>query len=343
MNITLRIFLIILTALIAIATGLLLRRLLVHRLRNTILDKTLVQTLGIIALAVPLIAAVPVSLTIWDTNLLFSLWAGTRPEVHVQNITALAGNILETLLIIVLGVGIARTLAALIIRSLNEERVDSHIRTLIKRILYIVMFIFVIIWIFAIWEVPIGIPLAAIGIPTIIFSIALQDIIKDLAAGFYILIERPFHIGDQITIGNQVNLTTHTGIVEDVQLRATRLHLVSGEELRIPNAIVFGNIVINNSSYAERRAVIIVTVSEEEFDQDETPKQILTTLRGIDAILAKPEPTVILSGFRAKKISLSVRFWIAPRQLPAVSEAMYALRAALPNADLAVHESTGDV
>ena len=343
MEITLRILLTALTLLVALAIGLILRRMLVRRLENTVLDKWLVQSLGIIAIVLLLILALPVSFIVVDNNLLPFVWNALTAQVNLKDATGLVWSLVETLLIIGLGVGFARTLKTLTVRSLGANRIDINLRILLGRVCYIVMLTLVVFWILPIWNIQIGVPVAALGILTVALTVAIQDVLKDLFAGFYILMEHPFHIGDQITIGDQVNLASHTGKVEDVQIRTTKLRLVSGEEVSVPNAVVFTSIVINNSFYGERRATIIVKLPEEEFVKDETPKQILKAINELDTILVKPEPYVTVVGVSDKKISLDVRFWVAHGHFSALTEAMYVLHALLPNADLTVQEPAGNV
>jgi len=338
--ITLRIALAVATVLVAVAIGLLLRLLLVRRLKNTVLDNWLIQTLGVIIVFVLLILSVPLVFVILDSNLFGLLWEKIQTQINVQYITTISWTLIQTVLIIALGVGIARTLVTLAVRGMGENRFDINIRTLVRRIFYIIILTFIVFWVLSIWNIPITIPVTAIGIVTVAVTFAIQDILKDLVAGFYILMERPFHIGDQITIGD---LVSRTGRVEDVQMRATKLRLVSGEEVSIPNALVFGSVVINNTFYGERRASIIVKLPEEDFAREETSQKIFKALKEIDLILVKPEPTITVSGLSDKHIALAVRFWIARGQQSVVTEALYALRAALPNADLTVTEAAGDI
>ena len=344
MSIT-NIFFSILTILIAIGLGLLLRRLLIHRLKNTVLDNWIIQTLGIIIILPPLIiGAVGVLFIVGDGAIYFA-W-----QTLMQGLPAPVGKgidlgwgFIETVLVIVLGVGIARTLMKITVRGLGENRIDINIRTLIGRIFYIITVLIAIFWILAIWHVAIELPVAVLGTLTVAVVFAIQDILKDLVAGFYNLMEHPFHIGDQITIGDETQSASHTGIVEDVQIRATKLRIVSGEQVTVPNALVFGGIVINNSFYGERRATITVTLPQEEFVKDETVNQIIKALKGIETVMVKPEPVVMINGYTGNSITLTVRYWIANRQLASVSEVMYALRTVLPHADLAVHEAAGNI
>ncbi len=345
MDLTLRIFLIAITALIAISIGLLLRRWLIHRLKNTVLDNWIVQTLGILIILPPLILAAAAALFILENGAFDMTWDSLMAILPVRpaQLIGLAWYFIETVLIIALGVGIARTLMKIAVRGLGENRIDINIRTLIGRIFYIITLIITIFLILAIWQVGITLPVAVIGTLTVAITFAIQDILKDLVAGFYILLERPFHIGDQITVGDETKSPSHTGVVEDVQIRATKLRIVSGEQLTVPNSLVFGGIVINNSFYGERRATITVTLPQEEFVKDETPDQIIKALKEIETVSPKPEPTVMISGYTGNSITLLVRYWVAHQQLAAVSEVIYTLRTLLPNADLAVQEAAGNI
>ncbi len=351
MNVSLLIFFTVLTVLIALAIGLLFRGMLVRRLKQTVLDNWVIQSLGIAVIIPVLILAIPVLFAIWDGTLFTRFWQQIQNQINVTNLTTLVWNIIATLLIIALGVGIARTVMRLTVRALGEHRIDVNFRTLLGRIFYIIVIILVSIWILSIWDVQIGVPVAALGIITVIISVAVQDILKDLFAGFYILMERPFHIGDQVTTSN------YTGKVEDVQIRATKLRLVTGEEVTIPNSLVFGGTVINNTYYEERRATITVTFAQDDFVKGETPQQVLKTIKGVATVKVKPEPIVTLSGYTGtvtgytgsvssyttKTVTLTARFWIETSQLSTVTEVMYALRDAFPTADLTVRESAGDI
>ena len=344
MSIT-NIFFSILTALIAISIGLLLRRLLIHRLKNTVLDNWIIQTLGIIIILPPLIiGAVAVLFIVGDGAITFTWQTLVQGlPTPVVNVIGLAWVFIETVLVIVLGVGIARTLMKITVRGLGENRIDINIRTLIGRIFYIITVLITIFLILAIWHVAIELPVAVLGTLTVAIVFAIQDILKDLVAGFYILMEHPFHIGDQITIGDETKSASHTGVVEDVQIRATKLRIVSGEQVTVPNALVFGGIVINNSFYGERRVTITVTLPQQEFVKDETVDQIIKALKGIETVAVKPEPTAMITGYTGNSITLTVRYWIANRQLSTISEVMYTLRTILPNADLAILEPAGNI
>src|SRR5205085_1063 len=138
MSLTLRITLIAIILLTALGLGLLFRRLLIRRLKQTVLDNWIVQTLGVVIVFPPLILAGAAAPLIWDPNLLFAYWDSMRsqliPSFTVDLVKTLLLNLVGTLLLIGLGIGIARTVRTLTIRALGENRIDINIRTVIGRV-----------------------------------------------------------------------------------------------------------------------------------------------------------------------------------------------------------------
>jgi small-conductance mechanosensitive channel len=344
-NLPQRILLILLVTAAAFAIGFFLRRQLVERLKKTVLDTWIIQTLGVLVFIPPLIVAMlagPIVLT-WSFQIFIDLLRILQETFNFTpaTLSSLGGNILKTTLLVTLGMGAARTIRKVTVGGLGESRIDLTIRTLIGRILFILIIVFAAFWILSVWDVSLGIPVAFIGVITVAITVSIQDVLKDLAAGFYILIERPFSIGNTITIPS--GAVIYTGKVEDVQLRATKLRLVSGEEVSIPNSVVFSSVVTNSSCYSERRAAIAVTLSQEEFRAGETEVQLLAILKENQQVMPKPEPSILFTSYAEKKITLTLRFWITTEQPATVSEVMQGLYTTLPGAELAVKEFAGNV
>ncbi len=344
-ELTIRIILSVLVALVGLGIGLLLRRVLVRRLQKTVLDDWLIQLLGLVVILTPLIIAGAASTTIVTNGLdkLTQFWHGFQVTAGVRNgdLVTITKNLAWTLLLVVVAIGVARTLSKLTMRGIGEHRLDLNLRLLINRVFYILVLLVAIFWILAIWQVAIVLPVAVLGTLTVAITFSVQDILKDLVAGLYLLVEHPFFIGDQITTSSGV--ANYTGKVVAIELRATRLRLVSGEEITVPNALVFGGVVINNSRYTERRATLAVTVPLADFKREETLERIISCVKEQEAVLAKPEPTITVSEITGEQVEMTLRFWIAMGQLATVTDVVYALRALLPAADLTVKETAGDV
>jgi small-conductance mechanosensitive channel len=336
-----RIVLSVLVVLTGLVLGLILRRLLLRRLRKTILDEWLIQLLGVVLVIIILIVAMIGSSSIATNGLdwLLGIWAkiSSTAGIQARDMTSFGENIFFSIFIIIFAIGVARTLSRFTMRGIGEHRLDLHLRIVINRVSYILVLIVATFWILSLWQVAIVLPVAVLGTLTVAITFSVQDILKDLVAGLYLLVERPFFIGDQISTD------TYTGKVEAVELRATRLRLVSGEEVTVPNGLIFGSVVINNTRYSERRATITVTLPLDDFSSEQTPELILRQLRGIETVLAKPEPSVSVTGIVDANVELTVRFWIASGQIAVITDVMLKMRDLLPRANVAVKEAAGDI
>ena len=341
---TVDIILMLLIAVCAIAIGLTLRHFLVSRLKKTVLDNWIVQVLGAIVFVIPLIVGVFTYFSVRQSALLIDflliLYSPSYLNSPLPTIMNHVGRLFLTAFAIFVGVAVGRTVMKLTIHSLNNNRLDINLRVLIGRIAFIGIMIIDVFWVFAIWGVAIDFPVTVFGALTVTFTIAFQDILKNLVAGFYILVERPFHISDSITIGNAANEPLHTGIVENIELRATKLRISSGEQITVPNALIFGGIVINKSFYAERRVSINVTLPVEAFAREETLALIVKTLKEMTLVKEKVEPTAIVSGYTETQVVIMASFWVEDSQFAGTSEVMYTLRTVLPDAALSLVEST---
>jgi len=88
---------------------------------------------------------------------------------------------------------------------------------------------------------------ASAGLLGIVVGFAFQDLLKDLVAGFFIIIEHTYEIGDMVTIGS------YTGTVRTLGIKTTRLVGYGGEVYTINNRDV-ANVI--NVSQAQSAMVI---------------------------------------------------------------------------------------
>lgn len=89
--------------------------------------------------------------------------------------------------------------------------------------------------------------IAGLGIGGIAIAFALQGILSDLFASFSIYFDKPFRIGDFVTIGND------SGTIEKIGIKSTRIRALTGEELVVSNAELTTARVQNYKKMAERR------------------------------------------------------------------------------------------
>jgi small-conductance mechanosensitive channel len=109
-----------------------------------------------------------------------------------------------------------------------------------------------------------GVPVASLVAPAAVLGAALgfggQQVVRDLIAGFFIIVERQYGYGDVVNISAIGFTDGATGTIEEVALRTTRVRTLNGEVVIVPN----GEIVqVTNLSRDWARAVVDVPLPVE--------------------------------------------------------------------------------
>jgi small conductance mechanosensitive channel len=143
--------------------------------------------------------------------------------------------------LIAIGTWIAVVLVRHSIR-LVPSRTDVNARRLIGRIANTVIIGLGIATILDTVGVPLTTFVTVIGVAGLGISLAMQDVLKSFVAGTFLLFERPFRIGDEISVKDQ------RGVVEDIAFRTTRLRTPENVQVIIPNAVVFAEVVANRTN-----------------------------------------------------------------------------------------------
>lgn len=105
------------------------------------------------------------------------------------------------------------------------------------------------LWALDTFGVNINTLIAGLGVGGIAVALAVQNILGDLFASLTIVLDKPFVIGDFITVGE------FKGTIEKVGLKTTRVRSQSGEQLIFPNADLLQSRIRNYKRMQERRSV----------------------------------------------------------------------------------------
>lgn len=120
-----------------------------------------------------------------------------------------------------------------------------------------------------------------LGISSVVIALAAQDIAKSFLAGISIISDRPFEIGDYITVGDL------SGTVEDITFRTTRIRNADNQVIVLPNSVLTDNNIINSSKRDSRRFFTVLTL---ELD---TPLEKVTQLTENIKLALTTHPQVI--------------------------------------------------
>jgi small conductance mechanosensitive channel len=125
--------------------------------------------------------------------------------------------------------------------TMLRARVDTGTQILVNRavvVLCVVLTTLVVLGILGVNSTGLVTVAGAVGLA---FSLAIQDILKNFFSGVYLLLERPFRVGDTIRVKD------HQGVVENIGVRTTELRTPENVQVLVPNAVVFAEVVTNHS------------------------------------------------------------------------------------------------
>lgn len=174
------------------------------------------------------------------------------PLVALQEVVSppfTVGQAFDALLMVLLEAAIVALATVVVLRvvrswaghAMVRARVAADTRILILRAASIAIIVFGIVVVLGILGVSPATLLAAVGAVGIAFGLAVQDILKNFFSGIYLLLERPFRVGDVIKVKDQ------QGTVIQVGVRTTTLLTAENVQVMVPNAVVFAEVVSNLS------------------------------------------------------------------------------------------------
>jgi small-conductance mechanosensitive channel len=164
-------------------------------------------------------------------------------------------------LIIVFSVSIVRLLQFLLKRSLEKTYENfNEVATNFKFINNASrLIIFSIAAMLIIYTIPplkdLGVSLfAGAGIFAVVLGLASQQAFSNVISGVFIVISKPFRVGDIIQVGES-NFTK--GTVEDITLRHTVITNFENHQIIIPNSVISSQTIVNSSISDPKTCVFI--------------------------------------------------------------------------------------
>src|SRR5438128_3413803 len=141
---------------------------------------------------------------------------------------------------------LARLVRLLASKELRRVKSDPQVALLVNRIVFLTALLIGIIAAFSELFGSPALVFGGFGFLALALSLAFQDILKNFIAGLFMLLERPFRLGDEITVDN------HTGIVENIEMRAPTPRTSEAEQVITPNSLVYTGTIINRTRYPTR-------------------------------------------------------------------------------------------
>ena len=226
----------------------------------------------------------------------FSQLLNTLKSFTVDRILASAVLLLICLLVIRI---ITRVLNKILDRS---SRVDPRMRRYITAASKALLYILTVLIVVDSLGVPITSLVALFSVLSLAISLAVQDVLGNIAGGLVILFSKPFQLGDYIETPDG------SGTVSTIDLTYTKLATPDGQSLMLPNSTLADSRIVNYTQLGTRRMDIAVGVAYED-SAASVRAAGLAAVAATPDILADPAPEVVLTNYGDSAIEYHIRCW----------------------------------
>ncbi len=225
--------------------------------------------------------------------------------------------------ILLMAFALARVLRFFLDRSVKAAsqtlKVDPTKYNFLKNALSSIVYISAIIIIF--YSIPAlkdyGLTLfASAGVFAAVIGFASQSAFSNIISGIFIVIFKPFRVGDIVNIGD-----LHSGEVEDITLRHTIIRNFENRRVVIPNAIISNETIINSHLTEETTCMFVIMGISYDSDidlamrimQEEAMKHPNFVDHRTEEDVQNGEPPVIvrLISFGDSSVNLRASVWAA--------------------------------
>ena len=213
------------------------------------------------------------------------------------------GNLLSALALLLVCLAAARLLLGVAGKLLGrsggmDERMKRYILKGLKGLLYLLTALIVA----GSLDIDVTSLIAVISVFGLAVSLAVQDVLGNVAGGMVLLFSKPF------TLGDYVSTADGEGEVAEITLTHTKLDTPAGQRVMLPNSKLTAGQIVNYTVRGVRRADHAVSAS-----YDDAPEAVrsacLKALSRTPNILPDPAPQVVLTAYGESSIEDHVRFW----------------------------------
>lgn len=223
--------------------------------------------------------------------------------IYITKIATLAASVVVVF-------GLASRIAETIITSpkINPSGLNAQFIRIITQLFGIFASVFVLLEGAQLLGMPVTTLLASAGVGGLAVALASQSAIKSIFSTVMLMADRPFRVGDRIIIRE------YDGLVEDIGLRSTRLRLLTGNQVTVPNDVLASNDIENVSRRPHIRRVVDLGIP-----LDHPLERVEKALEVIRAVLQDHEgmdpdhpPRVHFDELIDDSYNIKIYFWYGP-------------------------------
>lgn len=197
----------------------------------------------------------------------------------------------------------SRIVAGLTKRALSRTRAEPAARQVVTKLASTVVLIIGMLVAASQAGVAVGSMIASVGVVGLAIGLAAQDSLSNVVAGLTILWDRPFRVGDYVTVADEY------GRVTDVGLRTTTIETVRKVEAILPNSDVINSKIINHTRTPDLRVDLSIGIGYGE-DVTRARSVLIEALEQSEYTASEPGPSVVLRELGDSAVVLAARVWL---------------------------------
>jgi len=190
------------------------------------------------------------------------------------------------------------------IANRTKTKIDEEFMILFKRISRIIIFFIGITIILNKFNQPITSLLGAAGIASFAIAFAAQDTLSNMISGFFIVIDKPFKIGDRIKLA-----TGEIGEIVEIGMRRTKILSPENNIIIVPNSEIAKTRIVN-FSYPDTKIKISLKIGTNLISDTEKVKNLLLNICKNNPFIIENKSEVYLVEITSSQAVFSLNFSI---------------------------------
>jgi small conductance mechanosensitive channel len=220
-----------------------------------------------------------------------------------QILTVYGLKVLAALAVFIIGRWVAKGVKKVVERLMTKGKVDPTLISFTANLAYIGLLAFIVIAALGQLGIQTTSFIAVLGAAGLAIGLALQGSLSNFAAGFLLIIFRPFKVGDLIEGAGVF------GVVEAIQIFTTQLKTADNKTVIVPNAKLTDDNIVNWTVKGTRRVDMVFGIGYED-DIDKARSLMQTVIAEDSRILKDPAPQISVSELADSSVNFVVRPWV---------------------------------
>ncbi|WP_419194294.1 mechanosensitive ion channel family protein [Novipirellula herctigrandis] len=225
-------------------------------------------------------------------------------------IVSFASRVVTLLAGIVVIFAVTDRVAEIVVRSEqeNRRRLNRQLIRIIAKITAIVASVIVVLEGGQRLGIPLTTLLASAGVGGLTVALAAQHGLKSVFATLMLMTDKPFRVGDRILVQG------FDGVVENIGLRSTRIRLLLGHAVTIPNDELAGHNIENvgNRTSIRRVTDLQLPLNTPREKLEKVVALIRDLLRDNENLDPELPPRVFFNEFNEGAFNIRIMYWYVP-------------------------------